>query len=66
MLRKHRLKEAVEWMQVHNAFVPLDKIFTTTHNSTSTSALRRAQSPAPLPSAAMGAPVAARPGSAML
>lgn len=74
MLRKHRLKEAVEWMQINNAFVSLDKVFAASPSlpsgHSSTSLRRMARSPPPPFSAnTMGAADAAavqRPGSAML
>ncbi len=65
MLRKHRLREAVEWMKIHNAFMPLDGVLSPA--SSSGSSARRAQSPAPSASASMGAATAAaRPASSML
>ena len=74
MLRKHRLKEAVEWMQITNSFVSLDKVFAAAPSvpfGHSSASLRRvAMSPPPPFSAnSMGGADAAavqRPGSAML
>ena len=74
MLRKHRLKEAVEWMQINNTFVSLDKVFvgsTLPSGGHSSASLRRAalSPPPPFSTASKGGEAAAvqqRPGSATL